>query len=689
MNTIKSSLIRLRSKTNRNSSTDLSSLIIGIPVKLPPPVLELDLSVSHAPKRITNLDLEGEKQAVRNALRYFPTKVHSILAKEFFSELHQYGHIYMYRFRPIEYTMKAYPISYYPAKCKQAAAIMHMIMNNLDSEVAQHPHELITYGGNGSVFSNWAQYHLVMKLLCEMTKTQTLTLYSGHPLGLFPSHQHAPRLVITNGMVIPNYSSREDYNRMYALGVSQYGQMTAGSFVYIGPQGIVHGTTITILGAARKYLNKASLENSGVLYVTSGLGGMSGAQGKAGTIVGAITIIAEVDFIALKKRYTQGWIQSYTADLEELIVLIRKLKTTKQTKSIGYLGNVVELWEKLSKSNIKVELGSDQTSLHNPYGGGYYPVDLLIEESKEVMVKNPTQFKSYIKESLRRHVNAINTCVNDKDTYFWDYGNCFLLEALRAQADILSTDGINFKYPSYIQDIMGEIFGLGFGPYRWCCTSGDPNDLALTDQLAHNVLLEHAKNAPDLVKTQLNDNIFWISNAGENKLVVGSQSRILYANDQGRIDISLAMNKAVKDGKLKGPVVVSRDHHDVSGTDSPFRETSDVYDGSKFCADMAVHNFVGDSFRGATWVSLHNGGGVGWGEVINGGFGLVLDGTDDTNFRIKQMLYWDVNNGIARRAWAGGKSANFQINRAMKQNQDLKVIMPNPCRDEILSNLFD
>lgn len=677
----------LRTFSVNLSSVDLSSLTSGVPKELPPHPA-FDASISHAPKRITGLDKDGEKLALKNALRYFPSNLHPELAPEFYNELKTYGHIYMYRFRPTAYEMKAYDMRLYPAKCQQAAAIMHMIMNNLNPEVAQHPHELITYGGNGSVFSNWAQYYLVMQYLSQMTTNQTLVMYSGHPLGLFPSHPDAPRVVITNGMVIPNYSSKEDYNRMYAQGVTQYGQMTAGSYVYIGPQGIVHGTTLTILGAGRKYLGLESLENEGVIYITSGLGGMSGAQGKAGAICKCITVVSEVDPIALKKRYDQGWIQEWTDDLPHLIERLRDLKKNKKSSAIGYLGNVVDLWEGLAESDVKVELGSDQTSLHNPYSGGYYPASLTFEEGKEMMGTNPEEFKKHVESSLRRQVDAIDKCVKKHGMYFWDYGNCFLLEASRAGANIMAPNGKGFKYPSYVQDIMGDIFSLGFGPFRWCCTSADPKDLEITDQLAHDVLKAQSAVEAPRNKAQIDDNIYWIKHAGENKMVVGSQARILYAHSDGRIQIALAMNAAVRDGRLKCPVVISRDHHDVSGTDSPFRETADIYDGSQFCADMSVHNFCGDSFRGATWVSLHNGGGVGWGEVSNGGFGMVLDGTEDTDRRIQSMLHWDVNNGIARRAWAGNDNANFQIKRAMEDNKELNVTLANACDPELLNSLF-
>jgi len=668
-------------------SADLSSLKNGIP-KVLPAMPQWDGTLSHAPRRITDLDTSGEKLAIKNALRYFPPELHSGLAPEFYNELQTYGHIYMYRLRPTEYEIRAYSIDQYPAKCQQAAAIMLMIMNNLDKVLAQHPHELITYGGNGSVFSNWAQYHLTMQYLSQMENDQTLVMYSGHPMGLFPSHPDAPRVVVTNGMVIPNYSTKEDYSRMYAQGVSQYGQMTAGSYCYIGPQGIVHGTTISVLGAGRKFLGMQNLENSGVVYVTSGLGGMSGAQGKAGSICGCISIIAEMDKIALLKRYDQGWIQYWTEDLNALISKVRELKNDKGTLSIGFLGNIVNLWEALAESDITVELGSDQTSLHNPYSGGYYPAGLSFEESKEMMGRDSVTFKKHVQESLRRHTTAINKCVSKFGTYFFDYGNCFLLEASRANAEIMDNSGKKFRYPSYVQDVMGDVFSLGFGPYRWVCTSGKPEDLSLTDQLAHDVLTQQSVSAPPRVKACIEDNIHWIANAGKHKMVVGSQARILYAHDEGRIEIALAMNQAVRDGRLSGPVVISRDHHDVSGTDSPFRETSDVYDGSSFCADMAVQNFCGDAFRGATWVSLHNGGGVGWGEVMNGGFGMVLDGTEDADRRIRQMLHWDVNNGIARRAWAGNDNANFQIQRAMDQNSKLTVTLAQKCEDSIIDDLF-
>jgi urocanate hydratase len=600
-------------------------------------------------------------------------------------ELKNFGHIYMYRFRPTHYPMKAYPIDYYPAKCKQAAAIMLMIQNNLDPKVAQYPHELITYGGNGSVFSNWAQYHLVMKYLSELEEDQTLVIYSGHPLGIFPSHKDAPRIVITNGMVVPNYSSKEDYERMFALGVSQYGQMTAGSYCYIGPQGIVHGTTITILNAGRKYLGLNNLR--GKVFVSSGLGGMSGAQGKAATICNCISVIAEINESALQKRYNQGWIMEIVKDLENCIKRLKEAKNSKEVISIGYLGNIVDLWERLAlEPEMLVDLGSDQTSLHNPYNGGYYPVGITFEEANKMMWEQPKKFKELVHESLKRQVNAINK-LTSRGMKFWDYGNSFLLEAKRANADIVNSDG-NFKYPSYVQDIMGDIFSLGFGPFRWVCTSGLKEDLYYTDKLAEDITYKFSKIASEKSKQQFQDNYLWINKANENKLVVGSQARILYSDSKGRIEIALAFNKAVSEGKLKGPVVISRDHHDVSGADSPYRETSNITDGSMFCADMSVQNFCGDSFRGATWVALHNGGGTGWGEAINGGFGLVLDGTEDAAKRASMMLKWDVLNGVTRRAWSKNDNAEETIKQAMLEDPKLKVTLPNHTKEFILEKAF-
>lgn len=657
----------------------------GIPAQLPA-LKPYDPEINHAPKRKDILSPEEKKLAIRNALRYFEPKHHAVLAPEFAAELEKYGRIYMYRFRP-DYEMYARNIQDYPHKSLQAAAIMLMITNNLDKAVAQHPHELITYGGNGAVFQNWAQYRLTMKYLSEMTDEQTLVLYSGHPLGLFPSHKDAPRVVVTNGMVIPNYSKPDDWERFNALGVSQYGQMTAGSFMYIGPQGIVHGTTITVLNAGRK-ISRNGEGLAGKLFVTAGLGGMSGAQPKAGNIAGCVSITAEINPKATQTRYTQKWVDEVIDDLDVLMKRVRKAKEQKEVVSIAYQGNVVDLWERLAKEDIPVELGSDQTSLHNPWAGGYYPAGQSFEESKRMMAEEPELFKEKVKASLRRHVAAINKCVERFGTYFFDYGNAFLLESSRAGADILKPDG-NFKYPSYVQDIMGPMcFDYGFGPFRWVCTSGKPEDLAKTDEIATQVLEELAKTSPEEIQQQMHDNIRWIRAAGENHLVVGSQARILYADAMGRIRIAEAFNKAVASGELTAPVVLGRDHHDVSGTDSPYRETSNIYDGSKFTADMAVQNVIGDSFRGATWVSLHNGGGVGWGEVINGGFGMVLDGSADSDRRLKNMLFWDVNNGISRRSWARNEGAVFAIKRAMDANPALKVTLPHMADDKLIESLF-
>ncbi|WP_251620714.1 urocanate hydratase [Odoribacter lunatus] len=653
----------------------------GIPAELPP-LKPYDTEINHAPKRKDILTKEEKKLALRNALRYFKPEHHAVLAPEFAEELEKYGRIYMYRFRP-DYEMYARNIQDYPHKSLQAAAIMLMITNNLDKAVAQHPHELITYGGNGAVFQNWAQYRLTMKYLSEMTDEQTLVMYSGHPLGLFPSHKDAPRVVVTNGMVIPNYSKPDDWERFNALGVSQYGQMTAGSFMYIGPQGIVHGTTITVLNAGRK-ISKHGEGLAGKLFVTAGLGGMSGAQPKAGNIAGCVSITAEINPKATHTRYSQGWVDEVIDDLDVLMNRVRKAKAGKEVVSIAYQGNVVDLWERLAKEDIAVELGSDQTSLHNPWAGGYYPVGMDFEESKRMMAEEPEKFKQKVKDSLKRHVAAINKCVERFGTYFFDYGNAFLLESSRAGADILKPNG-NFKYPSYVQDIMGPMcFDYGFGPFRWVCTSGNPRDLAKTDELATQVLEELASTSPKEIQQQMYDNIRWIKAAGENHLVVGSQARILYADALGRIRIAEAFNKAIASGELTAPVVLGRDHHDVSGTDSPYRETSNIYDGSKFTADMAVQNVIGDSFRGATWVSLHNGGGVGWGEVINGGFGMVLDGSADADRRLKNMLFWDVNNGISRRSWARNEGAVFAIRRAMESNPALKVTLPNFADDRVI-----
>lgn len=655
----------------------------GIPDVLPE-VKNYDLSINHAPKRKDILTIEEKKLALRNALRYFDVKHHNILAPEFADELKKYGRIYMYRFRP-DYKMYARPIDEYPAKCKQAAAIMLMINNNLDYAVAQHPHELITYGGNGAVFQNWAQYRLVMKYLSEMTDEQTLVMYSGHPLGLFPSHKDAPRVVVTNGMVIPNYSKQDDWEKFNALGVSQYGQMTAGSYMYIGPQGIVHGTTITVLNAGRM-IEKSGEGIAGKLFVTSGLGGMSGAQPKAGNIAGCVSITAEINPKAVNTRHSQKWVDEVISDLDQLMDRVRKAKADKEVVSIAYQGNIVDLWEKLAEEDIAVDLGSDQTSLHNPWAGGYYPVGISFEESNRMMAEEPELFQEKVKESLRRHIAAINKCVDRFGTYFFDYGNAFLLESSRAGADVVKPDG-SFKYPSYVQDIMGPMcFDYGFGPFRWVCTSCKPEDLAKTDELAANVLERLKKDATDDIRQQMEDNIIWIKAAAENRLVVGSQARILYADAKGRIEIAKAFNDAIKSGEITAPVVLGRDHHDVSGTDSPFRETANIYDGSQFTADMAIQNVIGDSFRGATWVSIHNGGGVGWGEVINGGFGMVLDGSADAERRLKQMLYWDVNNGIGRRSWARNNGAVDSIKRAMAENPLLKVTLPNYADDDIINS---
>jgi urocanate hydratase len=644
----------------------------GIPDVLQP-ARPLDASVSHAPKRKDILTGEEKKLALRNALRYFHPKHHATLAPEFTQELKDFGRIYMYRLRP-EHPMHARPIDHYPAKCRQAAAIMLMIQNNLDPAVAQHPHELITYGGNGAVFQNWAQYRLCMKYLSEMTEEQTLVMYSGHPLGLFPSHKDAPRVVVTNGMVIPNYSQPDDWERMNALGVSQYGQMTAGSYMYIGPQGIVHGTTITVLNASRMLKEPGA---KGKLFVTAGLGGMSGAQPKAGNIAGVVTICAEVNATAAHKRHAQGWVDELTTDVDTCIDTALAWQKKGEAHSIAYVGNIVDLWERLAARNIHVDLGSDQTSLHNPWAGGYYPVGLSYEESNALMVKDPEAFKQRVQDTLRRHVKAVNTLA-EKGMYFFDYGNAFLLEAKRAGADIGGRNGEEFRYPSYVEDIMGPMcFDHGFGPFRWVCTSGDPKDLATTDRIAGDVLEAMLNEAPENIHQQIADNLHWIRSAQQNKLVVGSQARILYADSEGRIRIAEAFNAAIKQGAITAPVVLGRDHHDVSGTDSPYRETSNIRDGSRFTADMAVHNFVGDGFRGATWISLHNGGGVGWGEVINGGFGMVLDGSADSDRRLKAMLHWDVNNGIARRAWARNPNAVWSIEQEMKRTPLLKVTLPN------------
>ena len=664
-------------------------ILAGIPQDCLPEQKPYDNTVNHAPKR-KDILTEAEKElALRNALRYFPPQLHAQLAPEFAQELKDYGRIYMYRYRP-SYRIYARPVDEYPARCQQAAAMMAMIQNNLDERVAQHPHELIVYGGNGAAFQNWAQYRLVMQYLANMTEEQTLVMYSGHPLGLFPSHKDAPRVVITNGMVIPNYSSQDNWERFNAMGVSQYGQMTAGSWMYIGPQGIVHGTTITVMNAARKQLWKRGLkgteqERHGMLFVTAGLGGMSGAQPKAGNIAGVVSVTAEINPAAAQKRFEQGWVDELHSDLDELIPRIRKAVTGREVVSLAYVGNVVDLWERLADEGIAVDLGSDQTSLHNPFAGGYYPAGLSFEESKALMASDPAAFKEAVYASLRRHAAAIGR-LSAKGMYFFDYGNAFLLECSRAGADVLDADG-SFKYPSYVQDIMGPMyFDYGFGPFRWVCMSEDPDDLALTDRLAMEVLEEEARTSPDEIKGQMHDNVKWIDEAGRNKLVVGSQARILYADCEGRTKIALAFNEAIRDGRLKGPVVLGRDHHDVSGTDSPFRETSNIYDGSQFTADMAVQNVIGDSFRGATWVSVHNGGGVGWGEVINGGFGMVIDGSETSARHIREMLFWDVNNGIARRSWARNRGAMNSALREMDRTPGLKITMPNIADDNIIKD---
>jgi len=666
-------------------SQDFKNAILqGIPDELPPKK-EYDKSVTHAPKRKDILSVEEKKLALKNALRYFDKKHHAVLAPEFKEELDKYGRIYMYRFRP-DYDMYARNIEEYPYKSKQAAAIMLMIQNNLNPAVAQHPHELITYGGNGAVFQNWAQYLLTMQYLATMTDEQTLVMYSGHPMGLFPSHKDAPRVVVTNGMMIPNYSKPDDWERYNALGVTQYGQMTAGSYMYIGPQGIVHGTTITVLNAGRM-VSKNGEGLQGKLFVTAGLGGMSGAQPKAGNIAGVISVTAEVNEAAAKKRFDQGWVDVLVYDINELVEKVKKSIQNKEVVSYAYVGNVVDVWEKFYEENIYIDLGSDQTSLHNPWAGGYYPVGLSFEEANKMMADEPEKFKEYVRESLRRQADAINKHTA-KGTYFFDYGNAFLLEASRAGADITKPDG-TFKYPSYVQDIMGPMcFDFGFGPFRWVCTSGDPKDLEITDKIATDVLEKIMKTAPKEINQQMQDNIQWIKGAQENKLVVGSQARILYADAEGRMKIAEAFNKAVADGTLSAPVVLGRDHHDVSGTDSPYRETSNIYDGSSFTADMAIQNVIGDSFRGATWVSIHNGGGVGWGEVINGGFGMVLDGSDDADRRLKSMLFWDVNNGISRRSWARNENALFAIKRELERTPNLKITIPNIADDNEIEKLF-
>ncbi len=667
---------------------------MGIPAEIPA-AKPYDTNINHAPKRKDILTPDEKILAIKNALRYFPVEQHATLAEEFAKELKEYGRIYMYRYRP-DYEMYARHINEYPAKSKQAAAIMAMIQNNLDYRVAQHPHELITYGGNGAVFQNWAQYRLVMQYLATMTDEQTLVMYSGHPLGLFPSHKDAPRVIVTNGMVIPNYSKPDDWERFNALGVSQYGQMTAGSYMYIGPQGIVHGTTITVMNAARKQLQAKGIEGTqenmqGMLFVTAGLGGMSGAQPKAGVISGVVSVVAEVNPLAARKRYEQGWVDEIHDNLDELIPRLQKACKEKEVVSIAYQGNVVDLWERLADENIHVDLGSDQTSLHNPWAGGYYPVGYSYEESKVMMAEEPERFKECVQESLRRHAAAINRLA-ERGMYFFDYGNAFLLEASRAGADILLPNG-KFKYPSYVQDIMGPLFfDYGFGPFRWVCMSQNPDDLAKSDAIAVEVLKQIAATAPQEIQGQMEDNIHWIEEAGKNRLVVGSEARILYADCEGRTKIALAFNKAIKEGVISAPIVLGRDHHDVSGTDSPFRETSNIYDGSSFTADMAVQNVIGDGFRGATWVSIHNGGGVGWGEVMNGGFGMVIDGSTDSDRHIQEMLLWDVNNGIARRSWARNQGAMNAIKREMERTPGLKVTIPNIADDntiiEATKNLF-
>ena len=659
---------------------------LGIPTELPihPGISD---EVDHAPARRQILSHKEKKLALRNALRYFPENLHDELAKEFVEELETYGRIWMMRYRPTEYTIHAYPLDAYPTKSQQAASIMLMIHNNLDKKVAQFPHELITYGGNGAVFQNWAQYRLVMKYLCEMSDEQTLVMYSGHPMGLFPSSKDSPRVVVTNGMVIPNYSTQNDYDRMNALGVSQYGQMTAGSYMYIGPQGIVHGTTITVLNAARMHAGaKDSL--AGVTFVTSGLGGMSGAQAKAAVIAGASCIVSEVNPHAAHKRHEQGWLSEIADSVDDAIDKMVEAKNSGTAKSIGHIGNVVELLERMVERNISIDLLSDQTSLHNPWQGGYYPVTLTFEEGKIMMSENPSQFKEEVQETLRRHASAVNKLV-ENGTYFWDYGNAFLLEASRAGADVMNTDGDGFRYPSYVEDIMGPMcFDYGFGPFRWVCTSGDPEDLRRTDKIAADVLRKMAESSPDEIKQQMLDNIRWIEQAEHYEMVVGSQARILYADAEGRKEIARSFNEAIKNGLVSAPIVLGRDHHDVAGTDSPYRETANIRDGSMFTADMAVQNFVGDSFRGATWISLHNGGGVGWGEVINGGFGLLIDGSHDSERKLLSMLDWDVNNGISRRAWARNDGAVYAIKRAMEANPLLKVTLPNIAEDKLIDSFY-
>ncbi len=667
-------------------------ILAGIPQDRLPEPKPYDKTINHAPKRKDILTAEEKVLALKNALRYFPAKFHAELAPEFAQELKDYGRIYMYRFRP-SYDMYARPIDEYPCRSRQAAAIMAMIQNNLDPRVAQHPHELIIYGGNGAIFQNWAQYRLTMKYLAEMTDEQTLSMYSGHPMGLFPSHKDAPRVVVTNGMVIPNYSKQDDWERFNALGVSQYGQMTAGSYMYIGPQGIVHGTTITVMNAARKQLKARGIAGTrenmkGMLFVTAGLGGMSGAQPKAGNIAGVVSVTAEINPLAARKRYDQGWVDELHENLDELIPRVRKAMENKETVSLAYVGNVVDLWERLAAENIPVDLGSDQTSLHNPWAGGYYPVGQTFEESVKMMAEEPERFREAVRASLRRHVAAINELAA-KGMYFFDYGNAFLLESSRAGADILKADG-TFRYPSYVQDIMGPLyFDYGFGPFRWVCMSERPEDLAKSDEIAVNILKKELETAPEEIQGQLNDNIHWIEEAGRNHLVVGSQARILYADCEGRTKIALAFNEAIRKGEITAPIVLGRDHHDVSGTDSPFRETSNIYDGSRFTADMAIQNVIGDGFRGATWVSIHNGGGVGWGEVINGGFGMVIDGSADSDRHITRMLFWDVNNGIARRSWARNEGAEHAIMREMERTPELTVTVANHTDENIVRKAIE
>ena len=667
-------------------------ILAGIPQDRLPEPKPYDKTINHAPKRKDILTAEEKVLALKNALRYFPAKFHAELAPEFAKELKDYGRIYMYRFRP-SYDMYARPIDEYPCRSRQAAAIMAMIQNNLDPRVAQHPHELIIYGGNGAIFQNWAQYRLTMKYLAEMTDEQTLSMYSGHPMGLFPSHKDAPRVVVTNGMVIPNYSKQDDWERFNALGVSQYGQMTAGSYMYIGPQGIVHGTTITVMNAARKQLKARGIAGTrenmkGMLFVTAGLGGMSGAQPKAGNIAGVVSVTAEINPLAARKRYDQGWVDELHENLDELIPRVRKAMENKETVSLAYVGNVVDLWERLAAENIPVDLGSDQTSLHNPWAGGYYPVGQTFEESVKMMAEEPEKFREAVRASLRRHVAAINR-LSAGGMYFFDYGNAFLLESSRAGADILKADG-TFRYPSYVQDIMGPLyFDYGFGPFRWVCMSERPEDLAKSDEIAVNILKKELETAPEEIQGQLNDNIHWIEEAGRNHLVVGSQARILYADCEGRTKIALAFNEAIRKGEISAPIVLGRDHHDVSGTDSPFRETSNIYDGSRFTADMAIQNVIGDGFRGATWVSIHNGGGVGWGEVINGGFGMVIDGSADSDRHITQMLFWDVNNGIARRSWARNEGAEHAIMREMERTPELTVTVANHTDENIVRKAIE